>query len=138
MSSLRSTAQLLRSRYFLGIGTGATETGLYLSDASMNAVQYTPGSAPSDFTLDVIVDPSTNPALLPMNVVQGQLYVDTGRQFIVRDSTNSYDVAIYREVQIVAGPGAFGVGGDATNGYNTIWAKVWSDSGQGILVVRTG
>jgi len=70
---------------------------------------------------------------------QGALLKDLGRQITLVDSAGRH-TALYREVQVVDGPGSEGVGvAVAPEGpYRTFFVKVWSADGDSVYVVRTG
>lgn len=78
-----------------------------------------------------------------VNQTSGQLYKDLGRE-IVRYSTlgaGAIKLAVYRQVQRVAGVGSEGVPvGDVapTTQADAIYVKVWDAAGTDVSVVRTG
>ena len=103
----------------------------------------------SGYTLDVSLTDlipesaevsSFTPVVSPI-VSTGKLLKDLGRMITVYDDgvVGNPHTAIYRQVQIVAGPTTEGVSGTPANGYRSYWIKVWSASGTGVApVARTG
>jgi len=121
MSALRHYAQIpVQDKYLVVIAnsaSGLTYTGS-ISDISVNAVSFTPGNVPSDFTYDLSLNAfPTTPYNYPLRT--GQLYKDLGRQFIVLNNDNQ-QLSLFRECMQMYGSGSEGV-----NTIN-IWIKTWS------------
>lgn len=77
--------------------------------------------------------PGTNAAGIDLE--QGTLYKDLGRQIVIYDPDTHLRLAIFREVQEVDGPLSEGV----PDNYPTArFIKVWSASGAGVYVARQG
>ncbi len=79
----------------------------------------------------------------PATGASGQLYKDLGREIVNYSSlgAGAYKLAVYRQVQRVAGSISEGVpAGDVapTTQADAVYVKVWDAAGSGVGVVRTG
>lgn len=72
----------------------------------------------------------------------GQLYKDLGREIVRYDTlaAGAMKLAVYRQVQKVAGSGSEGVPASdiPITSATAIYVKVWDAAGTGVSVVRTG
>lgn len=128
-----------RAKFFLAVATNTSTSG----DAgdtivSLNTATTIPAEAivnSSDF--GTIFDGVTNgiPAV-------GTLFRDMGRSVTVVDAGNDH-LYRYRQVQLVSGAGSEGVFDSASTTAPDPWRSnlyvlVWSSTGAGVSVVRTG
>ena len=101
------------------ISSTAHLNGTFFTDAAISATTgYTP--------LNVSI-PEYEAAL-----DAGRLYRDLGKQIVIVDANNNH-VAYFRLVRLQNGVSSEGIGSD-----HNIWMKVWSASGEGVAVARTG
>lgn len=66
-------------------------------------------------------------------ISQNELYRDLGKQIVIKDANNNH-LAYFRLVRLQNSVANEGVNMADSN----IWMKVWSASGTGVAVVRTG
>lgn len=135
-STLRKIAQIpSRVKYLVAVG----------SPTSTVATQTTAGVAADTcyaFTCD---EGALSSSLLPSGTTAisgaaaysyaaGDLFKDLGRQLVIYDSATDAHLAVFRQVQLVNGAGAEGVGATLP----ATFIKVWAATGVGVLVARTG
>ena len=138
-SVLRSFSQIpVRAKYLLAMMAGATPSpSTAISEAS--AFTLVPGSfinMSSVATEADIVDLSP----VVITDISGGLFKDLGRQVTVYDPATHKHLAVFRQVQRVAGSGSEGVGlsGLVPETYlANIYMKVWAADGNGVVVMRT-
>lgn len=139
-SILRTYSQIpTRAKYLLGISGGVNPSTI--SQAS--AFTLAPGSfinVTSVATEDDIN--ALSPGFIVLQDLSGGLFKDMGRQITVYDPVDHKHLAVFRQVQKVAGSGSEGVGLSAPltpeSYLANIYVKVWAASGVGVVVVRTG
>lgn len=137
-STMRTIAQIpARVKYLLTVITPEDQsTVTNVTDASCYAFTCNAGAFGES-----LLDSNTANALLsdanPMGdtLTLGGLYKDLGRQIVVIDPITNLRVAIFREVQEVNGAETSGV---PANYPTAQFIKVWSASGAGVYVARTG
>jgi hypothetical protein len=69
-------------------------------------------------------------------VAVGTLFKDLGRQLLIKNAAGAH-LALFRQVQRVAGANTEGVGGSAPS-WNCLFVKVWSAAGTNVCVARAG
>jgi hypothetical protein len=134
-STLRTVAQIPpRIKYLVAVAAGADGSDNILDDSCV-AFTCSEGAF-----LESSVIPDNSPAIAAAGALGrgfgvGDLFKDLGRQLVIYDSRTKLHRVIYREVQVVNGPGAEGVGADGATPY---FVRVWSATGAGVRVARTG
>jgi hypothetical protein len=138
-SVLRSYSQIpARTKFLLTVGfvddvitpeTGPSNDGVVAFDTSSALV--------GTFFTDADISGATG--YVPMNMAttpaisQNELYRDLGKQIVIKDANNNH-LAYFRLVRLQNSVANEGVNMADSN----IWMKVWSASGTGVAVVRTG
>lgn len=156
-SVLSSFSQIpTHSKHFIAVSSNATapSTSTVPSDPTIAAftvgsasgnVSFAPGDVTTDDIIVAISDYTTE------TITAGTLFRDLGRKVSIYNVigvnanplSTSYLMAVYRQMQVVAGPLTEGTPAPyVTGGYPTIFVKVWqaadSEPDNSVCVARTG
>ncbi len=133
-STLRKIAQIpARIKYLVAIDNADSTTNVVTS-VSCYGIQF---ADPADIPSESLVAYPSGGAFTDsteVNLAQGDLFKDLGRQLVIYDSATDAHLAVFRQVQLVNGAGSEGVGATLP----ATFIKVWSASGGGVGVARTG
>ena len=138
---MRAHAQIpARIKFLLVVNPAADGVeGVQPTDISVNAftVDSLPTTSvtglPTNGTFFTDLDISGAPGYEVVDLGPGDLYRDLGKQLTIIDPTTKAHLASFRLARLQNNAAAEGIGG----GPNT-WIKVWSASGLGVAVARTG
>jgi hypothetical protein len=138
-SVLRRTDQIgPRIRYLLVTAVGASGAdSLNLSNANIFAFSSNQQRfGPVDQVQDGTVSSFT---CTPVSLTIGSLYRDTGRSLYVYNilGAGGLQVAIFRQVIPMSGYNSEGISATQDSG-PSLYVKVWSATGNGVVVSRTG
>jgi hypothetical protein len=84
----------------------------------------------------VMLDSELNSIAVRVDLLQGQLYRDLGRQVVVVNAYGDH-LAHFRAAQIVSGPATEGVPASTNAGFE-LYVCVWSATAGQVSVTRTG
>ena len=139
-SALKSFSQIpVRVKNLVAIASYSSGEGV--GSAGVGAFTLTPGALLDLGSLALAgdVEDNSTTGYAARNLVAGELFKDMGRQITVLDTDDATHLAVYREVQLMAGPSTEGVDGDDTTGFRAnIFVRVWAADGNGVRVARTG
>jgi len=153
-SVLRSFGQTpTHSKFFIAVNSNATTPSTSTNPSDPTIAAFTVGSAsgnvsfaPGDVTTDNLIVAISD--YTTATITAGTLFRDLGRKVSIYDSIGvnanaSYLMAVYRQMQVVAGPLTGGTPAPyVTGGYPTIFVKVWqaadSEPDNSVCVARTG
>ena len=128
-STLRTVAQIpARIKYLVAIATVDTSSNTLTADACFGFSCPVSNIPSTSVTTATTVTNSAH-----WDYVAGTLMKDLGRQLVIYDNTTGAHLAVFRQVQEVNG--VEGVPGDYGTAY---FVKVWSSTGSGVGVARTG
>jgi hypothetical protein len=130
-SILRTYSQIpARAKHLIGITDGSI--GPF---SEISAFTLSPGEFINMTSVATEEDISGLLGFVILGDISGNLYKDLGRQVTVYDPATHAHLAVFRQVQLVNGLDTEGVCA-AVNRCATIYMKVWSSNGVGVVVVR--
>lgn len=132
-SVLRSFSQIPSRVKFL-IVTNATvdAAGTIPSQDNLEAFDLS-GNTLTGGSIQTDTEVNSQTGFRGLELVQGYLYRDLGKQLVIKNASNAH-LAIFRLARLQNAVTNEGV----NLADNNIWIKVWSASGGGVVVSRTG
>ena len=134
---LRAYSQIpVRAKYLLAVADASGGSTDDVIGENVKAFSTAPGEYMGIGAISTIEDISAAADVAVYDISAGDLFKDLGRQTTVYGADHSH-LAVFRQVQKVEGAGTEGVCA-AADRCATIYVKVWSANGNGVVVARTG
>jgi hypothetical protein len=135
---LRTYSQIpVRAKYLLAVTDASGGNTTDIISSNVKAFTTAPGEYAYINAISTIEDISAAAGVAVYDISAGDMFKDLGRQTTVYDDADHKHLAVYRQVQKVEGADTEGVCA-AADRCATIYVKVWSADGNGVVVVRTG
>ena len=136
-SARRAPSQIgVRVKYLIGINGSVNEDASGVAINGVPAIILPEGTYPGAVATAAEVEGIADyDNYIPPSA--GDLYKDMGRSITVVDADGNH-LALYRNVQIVSGPGSEGVPDNSPSYDANIYLRIWAADGLNVLVARLG